>query len=168
VFSRALARAKRGFTLVEVLVVIAILAIAATVATVAIARDERGIALREAKRLGAALEYAAQRAQWRSETLGVSAQGTVVRFWRRDEASAHWLALDGDDVLEAHVMPDEFFAAPVSYAGQTVAANAILPFRASGRNEPYTIAIASPGYRVLLVADPLNRVAIDGPAARAP
>jgi general secretion pathway protein H len=158
----------RGFTLIEIMVVVAILAIAAAVATVAVVRDERGAALREAKRLAGALEYAANRAQWRGETLGVSAEGPVIRFWRRDDASARWLALSDDDVLAARTLPEPLAAVPILYAGQPVATNAILPLRASGRNEPYAIALASPAYRVLLTADPLNRVAIDGPAALAP
>jgi hypothetical protein len=39
-----------------------------------------------------------------------------------------------------------------------VPADAILPFRASGRNEPYAVTMTSPSGSVLISADPLNRV----------
>ena len=64
-----------GFTLVEILVVIVILGIAAGVAIVSATPDERDLSVREARRFAGALEYAAQRAQFRNELLGVSATG---------------------------------------------------------------------------------------------
>src|SRR5215831_18834392 len=85
-----------GFTLVEILIVIVIIAIGAAVAVATIERDERGVAAREARRFAGALEYAATRAQARAETLGVSAEGRVVRFWRRDDETGRWSPV-GDD-----------------------------------------------------------------------
>ena len=64
--------------------VLVILALAGGVAAVALSPDERGVTLREARRFAGALEHAAARAQSRGETLGVSASGGSVRFWRRD------------------------------------------------------------------------------------
>ena len=50
--------------------------------------------------------------------------------------------------------------------GKTVAADAILPLAASGRNEPYVIELDSAEWRALLVADPLNRVAVSAASPR--
>jgi len=155
-----------GFTLVEILVVLVILAVAGGLAIVAIERDDRHLAAREAKRFAGALEFAAARAQARNETLGVSADRTI-RFWRRDASGDRWLPLD-DDVLGPRMLPEPLAAAPTSYAGQRIAAEAIVPLRASGRNEPYTFSIASPAWVVVLAADPLNRVTIGEPTPIAP
>jgi len=155
-----------GFTLVEILVVLVILAVAGGLAIVAIERDDRHLAAREAKRFAGALEFAAARAQARNETLGVSADRTI-RFWRREPSGERWLPLD-DDVLGPRMLPEPLVAAPTSYAGQHVAADAIVPIRASGRNEPYTFSIASPAWVVVLAADPLNRVSIGDPISTAP
>jgi type II secretion system protein H len=154
-----------GFTLVEILVVLVIIAMAGALAIVTVSRDERGIAAREAKRFAGALQYAAARAQWRNETLGVTAEGREVRFWRREPAGDRWLALADDDVLSPQVLPEPVTAAALVYAGQRVAAGTVVPLRPSGRNEPYAFALATPAWRVVLAADPLNRVAIDGPVA---
>jgi general secretion pathway protein H len=154
-------RRGRGFTLVEILVVLVIIALVGGLALVTLERDERRLAAREAKRFAGALEFAAARAQARNETLGVSGDRTI-RFWRREPSGERWLPLD-DDVLGARVLPEPLLATPLSYAGQRIAANTIVPLRASGRNEPFAFTLASPAWLVVLAADPLNRVSIDGP-----
>lgn len=153
-------RPPAGFTLVEILVVIVILAIAAGVAAVAYDGSDRDRATREARRFAGALEHAALRAQARAETLGASADGGAWRFWRRDPDNARWLPITDDDVLAAHAVPSAMTLTPVDYAGQALDATDIVPLRATGRNEPYTFVLQSRDARVVLAADPLNRVAL--------
>jgi general secretion pathway protein H len=157
----------RGFTLVEILVVIVILGIVAGLGIALVGPDERDASAREARRFAGALEYAAQRAQWRNEMLGVSADRQVLRYWRRDAGSDRWLAVEDDDVLRAHALPDPIDAMALSYAGRGVAANSIVPLRASGRNDPFAFLLATPGYRTVIASDPLNRVSIAGPIPNA-
>jgi type II secretion system protein H len=148
-----------GFTLIEVVVVVAIIAIASTFAVVAIDGGGRRTAEREASRLAGALEHAAALAQWRGETLGVSADGTGYRFWRRG-ADRRWTVLRDDDVLAARALPAEFTVRPSSFAGAPVAPDAIVPFRPSGRNEPYALLLSSPAWSLTVAGDPLNRVLV--------
>ena len=151
------ARIPTGFTLIELLVVLVVVGIAASLVAANIGNDDRRDIQREAKRLAGALEHAAALAQWSSETLGVSAEGRAYRFWRRD-ANDRWTAFAGDEVLAARALPEDLTVTPTSYAGTPVPADAILPFRASGRNEPYAVTMTSPSGSVLISADPLNRV----------
>ena len=72
----------------------------------------------------------------------------------------------GPEILAPRALPESLVAVARQYAGNSVAADAILPLAASGRNEPYAIEIASPEWRVLLIADPLNRVSVSEPLAR--
>jgi len=154
------ARRYRGFTLVEILVVVVIIAITAGLAALAFDGDDRGTAAREARRFAGALEHASARAQWRAETLGVSAEGDGWRFWRRDADATRWLPFSGDDVLDAHRLPAGMAVAPLSYAGKDLPADAIVPLRASGRNEPYAFVLTGRTSRIVLAADPLNRVTV--------
>ena len=74
--------------------------------------------------------------------------------------------MSADDVLEPRALPASLRVTVREYAGLPVAADAILPLRASGRNEPYVIQIASPEWFTLLAVDPLNRVTLTGAIAR--
>ena len=162
------ARPDRGFTLVEILVVVAIIAISAGLAALAYDSDDRGMASREAKRFAGALEHASARAQWRAETIGVSADGDGWRFWRRPADASRWLPFAGDDVLDAHRLPAGVVLAPLSFAGQQVPADAIVPLRASGHNDPFAFVLTSKNARIVLSADPLNRVTMQADTAHAP
>ena len=155
-------RKSKGFTLVEMLVVLLVIGLAAGLTYARLEADPRQALEHESRQLAAALEHAALLAQWRSEPLGISASGNSYRFWRRgsDANSDLWVALSDDDVLAAHFLPTPLYAAAREYAGRPVAADAILPLRPSGHNEPYAIEIASDQWRVLVLADPLNRVAV--------
>jgi general secretion pathway protein H len=154
----------RGFTLIEILVVVLIIAIASGIAVANLEGDDRGRMEREAKRLAGALEHAAALAQWQGETLGVSAEGGGYRFWRRGGGDK-WIGLDDDVVLAPHALPGEVIVTSVSYAGAPVLANAVLPFRPSGRNEPYALLLSDSAWTVLVAGDPLNRVQFAAQAA---
>jgi general secretion pathway protein H len=157
----------RGFTLLEILVVVAILGIVATVGYATYERDDRGTLEREARRFAGALEYAAQRAQLKRESLGVSAHDGAWRFWRRGD-DGRWQPLLGDDALAPRTLPASMRAAAQSYAGHPIAPDAVVPLRASGRNEPYAFTLSTREHEAQVGADPLNRVAIAGPSPLAP
>ena len=154
-------RSARGFTLLEILVVIAILAIATAAVSLAFTGSDADAAMREARRFAGALEHAATRAQARAETLGVSAQGNAWRFWRRDADTGRWQVLaEPDDILAPHALPDGMSVRPVTYAGREIEAATIVPLRATGRNEPASFELAARDATVTLSTDPLNRIAI--------
>jgi type II secretion system protein H len=154
-------RRSEGFTLVEILVVLAIIAIAAGVAVVAYDGSDRDRAIREARRFGGALEHAAARAQARSETLGASAYEGTWRFWKRDADSGRWQPLaDDDTVLAAHTLPSPMLLTPTSFSGREVGGDTIVPFRPTGRTEPFTFELRSRDARLVLAGDPLNRIAV--------
>lgn len=153
-----------GFTLIEVLVAVAVIAIASALVVFRFDGDDRRAAEREAARLAGALEHAAAVAQWRSETLGVSAETHGYRFWRRG-ADDRWGPIQGDDVLAARTLPASLTLSTASYAGAPMPPGAILPFRPSGRNEPYALLLASSAWSIAITGDPLNRVQLAGQSA---
>ncbi|MFO1412826.1 MAG: GspH/FimT family pseudopilin [Burkholderiales bacterium] len=154
-----MASAVGGFTLVEILVVIVILAIAASVAVVAFDNSDRERTTREARRFADALEHAAARAQVRAETLGASADGGAWRFWRRDP-SGQWVPVADDEVLAPHALPAGVTVTALTYGAVQLDASAIVPLRPTGRNEPFTFGLAGKDARLVLAADPLNRVSV--------
>lgn len=166
---RASASHAAGFTLAEILVVLVVVGLAAGLVFAQLESDPRQALEREARRLAGALEHAALLAQWKNQTLGVSASGGAYRFWRRDVSDIEgprWVALSGDDVLTPRVLPSPLVTAMEAYAGAPVPGDAVLPLYPSGRNEPYVIALVSPQWQILLASDPLNRIALVGPTPR--
>jgi general secretion pathway protein H len=157
-----------GFTLVELLVVLLVIGLAAGFVYARIESDPRRLLDNEARRLAAAMEHAAALAQWRNQVLGISAGGAGYNFWRRESSveGDRWLPLADDDVLLPRALGSEMVARVASYAGQAVADDAIVPLAPSGRNEPYAIELDSAQWRILLLADPLNRVAVSATAER--
>ena len=151
-------RRAEGFTLIEILVVVLVIAITAGLAVIAYDSDDRIVVAHEAKRFGGAIEYASARAQWRAETLGVSADGNGWRFWRRPVDANRWLPIVDDDVLAAHAVPAGIVVSPLSFSGQELPPEAIVPLRASGHNEPFAFLLRGKAARIVLTADPLNRV----------
>lgn len=141
------------------LVVLAVLGIVAGLLVANFGRDDRHAAEHEAIRLAGALEHAVATAQWRGETLGISAEGGAYRFWRRD-GDARWQVLTGDEVLAPRMLPAGLSMHPASFGGMPVSSDAILPFRPSGRNEPYSLVIAGEHWVATVAGDPLNRVAL--------
>jgi general secretion pathway protein H len=164
----ALTSPSAGFTLAEMLVVIVVIGLAAAFVYAQLETDPRQALEREARRFAGALEHAALLAQWKNQTLGVSAAGATYRFWRRgaDGEAERWVALSDDDVLAPRALPAPLIASAQFYAGAPTPGDAVLPLAPSGRNEPYVIALASPQWQMLLASDPLNRVALIGPTPR--
>jgi general secretion pathway protein H len=156
-----------GFTLAEVLVVLVVIGLAAALVYARLESDPRVQLQREGQRLGAAIEHAALLAQWQNETLGISAAGGSYRFWRRNDNSGDgWSPLSSDDVLAARALPQSLAVEVVTYAAQPVGPDAVVPFRASGRNEPFVIELAEAQWHLLLSSDPINRVTVTTPSLR--
>jgi general secretion pathway protein H len=149
-----------GFTLVEVVVVLAIVAIASVGAWLAWRGGDGASLSREARRFAGAVEYAAARAQWRHEDLGVSVDGAGFRFWQRDAARGAWVPLADDDALAPHAWPEGMTLVGSTRAGRALEAATLVAFRANGRNDPASFVLGAGDTRVRVDADPLNRVSV--------
>lgn len=146
-----------GFTLIEIVVVIVVIGITAALVFAYPGSDPARELGREGRRLAGALEHAAAAAQWQGELLGMSADGDGYRFWRRD-TEGNWVALTGDDVLSPRPLPTGMTVVPASYAGGPAARDLVIPFRASGRNEPFTLLMTGPRSALVVSGDPVGRV----------
>jgi general secretion pathway protein H len=146
--------AVRGFTLVEVLVVLIVIGLGAGLITLGMGHDDTAALRQESERLRGALEHAAQMAQWRRAALVWEADAGGYRFL--SAAADGVLQDETDEALARHALPGEMHLRATGPAGDAAPLRLVL--RASGRNDPYALIVESPAGSWTLRGDPLNRV----------
>lgn len=153
--------AARGFTLIEVMVVVIIIGITAALVVVNFARDDRRVLADEAQRLGLLLEHAHDEAVASSQMLAWAADAKGYRFAVASGPDA-WTELSEDEIFH----PREW-GRGVSFGGVRSMRDASsqewaarLDFSPSGFNAPFEMRLAMGSSYALIAGDPLGRVAV--------
>ena len=97
-------RAGRGFTLVEMLVVLLIMGLLVGLVSAIARPDERGRLRIEAERLAQLLELAAEESRLTGKSIGWTSDGSGYRFWRFQDG-AGWSEILDSDLLRARTLP---------------------------------------------------------------
>ena len=99
--------ASRGFTLIEILVVVAIIAIITAVTLLSVNLTGRDRELeKESDRLLALINYAREQAELQTREYGVMFQDDGYEFLTYDTRRASWRSVFEDDALKARKLPD--------------------------------------------------------------
>ena len=94
----------RGFTLIEMLVVLLIMGLFVGLVSTIVQPDERALLRVEAERLAQLLDLAATQSRLTGKSIAWTADGPGYRFWRFGEDS-YWSEIRDDDVLRARTLP---------------------------------------------------------------
>ena len=147
---RCLDRGQRGFTLIEILVVMVIIAIITTVAVLSLGTGDRGrLVKQEAHRLAAVLDVASQDAVIQSSQYGLRVAGDGYGFLELHNQK--WRPLAGDPALSHHSLPDgmrlelnvEGLAAKLTSAEQDQRPQVLV--LSSGEMTPFQVRITAQG-----------------------
>ena len=131
------AKRPRGFTLIEILVVLAIVASLAGMAALALSPESGDRVLRrEAERLALLLEAISLEASVSGSALGWSFTETGYGFWARDPVKG-WAAIEGDEMFRARKFADPAAVAFAEAAGRPLRAEERLVFRPAGAPDFY-------------------------------
>ncbi len=94
----------RGFTLIEMLVVLMIMGLFVGLVTTITRPDDRAVLRLEAERLAQLLDLAAAEAQLTGKTIAWTGDASGYRFWRADDV-AGWIEIRDNDLLRARPLP---------------------------------------------------------------
>ena len=100
-------RKERGFTLIEILVVVIIIAIISSVSllSMSLIADDRDLDT-ERQRLASLIELAQDEAMLQGREFGVEFMTSTYRFVEYDPYTRRWTEIQGDDLFRARQLPD--------------------------------------------------------------
>jgi general secretion pathway protein H len=152
-------KSSRGFTLIEMLVVLMIAGLLIAVVALAPSRNKRTDLNEEAQRLATLLESADDEAQVRSASIAWEPVDGGYRFFQRAE-NGKWLPLN-DDVLGPHRWDTEVTGVSIHYTGGAGIQRVV--FGDESIEVPVTITLHSGAVSLLVVGTGIGNFAVRRP-----
>jgi type II secretion system protein H len=139
----------RGFTLLEVLVVVAIIAICSGLVMISIPPGEAALADQEARRLAALEEAATAEARASGQPIAWTAERTGYSFWQRSE-EGEWQRFPSESPYRTRIL-----GSAIAVEGAAVT---LMPY---GLQPPFEAVIRAGGTQIILRSGALGRVSLE-------
>ncbi|MDO8206259.1 MAG: prepilin-type N-terminal cleavage/methylation domain-containing protein [Gallionella sp.] len=133
---------ERGFTLVELLVVLVVMGIALGATMVQLMPDNRAVLRQESARLALLLENAALEAQASGRPLAWSGEASHYRFWKKNDYN-DWVRIEDDTLFRPRELPEGIRISQITVEALTLKPGDKLSLSAHGFCLPYRIRIGN-------------------------
>ena len=157
---------QRGFTLIEILVVLVIIGIMVGLASVRLMPDDARAVADEAQRLALLLEQTRDQAVVSGEPIAFSVEAGRYRFWSLGEGG-EWVPRTGDDLLKDRPLGGGVRLKALQVNQAVLAPGERLLFLPSGSNAPFTADLALNAAHARIRSDSLGRVKVELPQGTA-
>ena len=150
---------RRGFTLIEMLVVLLIMGLFVGLVSAITRPDDRAVLRIEAERLSQLLDFAAAEAQLTGKSIAWTADGAGYRFWRAGEDST-WSEIRDSDLLRARALPLGVAISGFRVEGMRPQGAMRLEFAPEGSSLAFTIGLSLGAERIVVAGSPVGDVRV--------
>ena len=156
-------RSQRGFTLIEIMVVMVIVGITLALVSVNFNQDDSKVLGEEANRLAALLEHAQSQAMITGKPVAWSAQTGSYQFWQRGK-DGKWDEPSSDEILRERTFPVAIEWGEIKVAGNPIKLDERLVFLAGGLNPPFEMKIKYRDRQLSIRGTATGQVSVDDKA----
>jgi general secretion pathway protein H len=153
------ARNSRGFTLIEMLVVLMIMGLFLGLVSTITRPDDRAVLRLEAERLSQLLDFAAAEAQLTGKSIAWTADESGYRFWRLGEDSA-WSEIRDSELLRARTLPQGMAVSGFRVENMRPQGAMRLEFTPEGSSLAFTIGLSLNAARYVVAGSPVGEVRV--------
>jgi len=151
-------RRGRGFTLIEMLVVVLVMGLLVGLVAAATRPVGRDSLRTEAERLAQLLDLAGEEARMGGKPVAWTSDGQTYRFWRWRNGTG-WMEIR-DDTLRARSLPDDMSIPELQVEGGRRDGALRIEFSPYGAQPAYRVALTLGGERYAVLGSPMGEVTI--------
>ncbi len=146
---------KRGFTLIEMLVVLMIMGLFVGLVSTITRPDDRAVLRLEAERLSQLLEFAATEARLTGKPIAWTADESGYRFWRGGDDGS-WIEIRDSELLRARTLPQGVAVSGFRVENMRPQGGMRLEFTPQGSSLAFTIAMSIGAERYAVTGSPVG------------
>ena len=150
---------KRGFTLVEVLVVMLIMGMMLGLASAIVRPDDSALLNVEAERLSHLLELAMEESSFSGKSIAWTSDSTGYQFWRMNR-DGEWIVLNDNDLLHARSLPSGMRITRLQIENMPARGNMRLEFSPYSTATSFSIDMSLGTARHVVKASPIGELQV--------
>lgn len=150
---------RRGFTLIEMLVVLMIMGLCVGLVGSIVRPDDRAGLQLEAERLSQLLDFAATQAQLTGKSIAWTSDGSGYQFWRSGEDSS-WSEIRDSELLRARTLPQGLAVSGLRVENMRPQGAMRLEFTPRGSSLAFTVAMSLGAERYTVAGSPVGDVRV--------
>jgi general secretion pathway protein H len=149
----------RGFTLLEMLVVLVVASIMLSVVTLNLMPSAQTVLREESQRLALLMENGAMSSQAGGQPLAWSGTGNSYRFWMRTK-DGEWVRIERDNLLHPRTLPETVHIGVVSFNGHAIEPGALVVLSPELSAKDFQVSLISGDLMSDVVGNGLGKVEV--------